>query len=61
MVWIQIRIDILSVLILVQTVSKDYQQTIKVVTSKEKVKQQLSLKIIVILENDLTLYSIGYF
>ena len=37
MVWTHIRTDILSVLIWVQTVSKDYQQITKVAASKEKV------------------------
>ena len=37
-VWIQIRTDILSVLIWVQTVCKGYQQTTKVASSKERVK-----------------------
>ena len=37
-VWIQIRTDILPVLILVQTVCKGYQQTTKVAASKERVK-----------------------
>ena len=36
-VWIQIRTDILSVLIWVQTVCKGYQQTEKVIPSKENV------------------------
>ena len=36
-VWIRVRNDILSVLIWVQTVCKDYQQTIKVAASKESV------------------------
>ena len=35
-VWIEIRTDILSVLILVQTVCKGYQQTTKATTSKEQ-------------------------
>ena len=38
MVWIQIRTDILSVLIWVQTVCKGYQQTTKVAARKERVK-----------------------
>ena len=38
MVWIQSRVDILLVLILVQTVCKGYQQTEKVATNKERVK-----------------------
>ena len=37
-VWIQIRTDILSVLIWVQTVCKDNQQTTKVIASIERVK-----------------------
>ena len=37
-VWIQPRTDILSILILVQTVYKGYQQTKKVATSKQRVK-----------------------
>ena len=37
-VWVQIRTDIMSVLIGVQTVCKGYQQTTKVAASKEKVK-----------------------
>ena len=37
MVWIQIRTNILLVLILVQTVCKVYQQTTKVVASNERV------------------------
>ena len=37
-VWIQIRTDILSVLMWVQTVCKGYQQTTKVAASKERVK-----------------------
>ena len=37
-VWIQIRTDILSVLIWFQTVCKAYQQTTKVTTSEEIVK-----------------------
>ena len=36
-VWIQIRTDILSVLIWVQTVCKGYQQTTKVAASKGRV------------------------
>ena len=36
-VWIQIRADILSALIWVQTVCKGYQQTTKVATSEERV------------------------
>ena len=36
-VWIQIRADILSVLIWVQTVFKGYQQTSEVAVSKERV------------------------
>ena len=36
MVWIQIRTDILSVLIWVQTICKGLQQTTKVAASKEK-------------------------
>ena len=36
-VWIQIRTDILSVLIWVQTVCKRYQQTTKVAATKERV------------------------
>ena len=39
-VWIQIRIDVLSVLIWVQTVCNSYKQTTKVTASKERVKQQ---------------------
>ena len=35
-VWIQIRTDFVSVLIWVQTVCKEYKQTTKVVTSKER-------------------------
>ena len=38
MVWVQIRTDILSVLIWVQTLCKGYQQTTKVAASKERVK-----------------------
>ena len=37
-VWIQIRTDILSVLIWVQTVCKCYQQITKFVASKERVE-----------------------
>ena len=37
-VWIQIRTDIRSVLIWVQTVCKDLEQTEKIATTKEKVK-----------------------
>ena len=37
-VWIQVRTDILSVLIWVQTVCKGYQQTTKFTASKERVK-----------------------
>ena len=37
-VWIQIRTDIWSVLIWVQTVCKDCEQTEKIATTKEKVK-----------------------
>ena len=44
MVWIQIRTDILSVLIWVQTVSKGYQQTTKVATSKKRDKESSSQK-----------------
>ena len=36
-IWIQIRTDILSVLLWVQTVCKGYHQTTKVVASKERV------------------------
>ena len=36
--WIQIRIDVILVLIWFQTVCKGYQQTIKVATSKERVE-----------------------
>ena len=36
-VWIQFRTDIMSVLIWVQTVCKDYQQTTKVAVSKKTV------------------------
>ena len=39
MVWTQIRINILSVLIWVQTICKDYQQETKISTSKEIVTQ----------------------
>ena len=42
MVWIQIRPDILLVLILVHTVRKGYKQMTKVTTSMERV--QLTLK-----------------
>ena len=42
MVWIQIRIDIVSVLIWVQTVYKGFQQMIKVTASKERVKEPIS-------------------
>ena len=35
--WIQIRMDVLMVLIWVKTVCKGYQQTIKVTASKERV------------------------
>ena len=38
MVWSQIRADILSILIWVQTVCIGYQQTTKVATSKARVK-----------------------
>ena len=38
MVWIEIRMDVLSVLILVLTVYKGYQQMTKVAASKEGVK-----------------------
>ena len=38
MVWTQIRNDVLSVLICVQTACKGYQQTAKVAASKERVK-----------------------
>ena len=37
-VWIQIRTDILSVLILIQTVCKGYQQRKKVTASNERIK-----------------------
>ena len=37
-VWIQIRTDILSVLIWVQNVCEGYQQTTKIATSMERVK-----------------------
>ena len=40
-VWIQIRTDILSVLIWVQTVCKGYQQMTKVATSKERVNETM--------------------
>ena len=36
MVWIQIRTDILPVLIVVQTVCQGYQQTTKAAASKER-------------------------
>ena len=39
MVWIQVRTNILSVLISVQTVCKDYQQTTKVAASMERVNR----------------------
>ena len=39
-IWIQIRTDILSVLIWVQTVFKGYQQMTKATTSKEIVKNK---------------------
>ena len=45
MVWIQIRTDIFSVLTLVQTVYKGYQQTTKKVpASKERVNKGLLLE-----------------
>ena len=37
-VWIQSRIDVLSILIWVQTVCKGYQQMTKVDASKEKIE-----------------------
>ena len=37
-VWIQIRTDILSVLIWIQTVWKGYKQLTKVIASKERVR-----------------------
>ena len=43
-VWIQIRTDILSVLILVETVCKGYQHTTKVAASNERVKHELHHK-----------------
>ena len=39
MVWIQIRTEILSVLIWVQTIHKGYQQMTKVAASKERVNK----------------------
>ena len=36
-VWIQIRTDVRSVLFLVQTVCKGYQQTTKITAGKERV------------------------
>ena len=41
-IWIQIRTDILSVLIWVQTVTKGHQQTTNVAASKERVNVILS-------------------
>ena len=37
-VWIQIRTDMMSVLIWVHTVCKGYQETTKVAASKERIK-----------------------
>ena len=45
MVWIQIRTD-MSVLIWIQIVCTGYQQTTKVNTSMERVKEQIKVKII---------------
>ena len=42
MVWIQIRTDVQSVLIWVQTVCKGYQLTTRVAASKEELKQNYS-------------------
>ena len=42
--WIQVRTDVLLVLIWVQTVCKGYQQTTKVAASKERVQIQLLVK-----------------
>ena len=44
-VWIQIRRDVLSGLIWVQTICKGYQQTTKVATIGERVKQKKKKKI----------------
>ena len=41
-VWVQVRPDILSGLIWVQTVSKGYKQTTKVATNGERVKANVS-------------------
>ena len=46
MVLIQIRTLILSVLILVETVCKGYQQTPKVAASKEGVNKELKMMLV---------------
>ena len=43
-VWVQFRTDVVSVLIWVQTVWKDYQQTTKVAATKEKVNMSLGMR-----------------
>ena len=45
-VWIQIRTDVLSGLIWVQIVCKDYQQTTKVASSELKVVQIIRVKMV---------------
>ena len=47
MIWIQIRTDILMVLIWVQIVFKSYQQTTKVGASKERVNDTVESEIFV--------------
>ena len=45
--WIQIRTDILSVLIWIQTVCKCYQQTTKVTARKKRVKKFYTIFVII--------------
>ena len=46
-VWIQIRTDIMSILIWVQTVCNCYQQTTKVGTSKSRVNEQTRWSVVI--------------
>ena len=47
-VWIQIRTDVLSVLIWVQTVCKGYHQTTQVAACKERVNKRKTYKVCVV-------------
>ena len=54
MVWIQIRTNILSVLMWVQTVCKGYQQMSSVATSIEWTKKTLFSRLTVLVENEIS-------